>query len=1247
MDENKNLEIHTQEEINGKVKLTPEQELAISSKGLVMVSASAGSGKTHTMLERIIHLIDEGVSLERMLIIVYNEANASELREKIRTKLFEAICDCNDKKEELSMKLSLVNTDSKAKSEEIKKMEQEMDKCSSRIDKYREQLDNIAFSTICTIHAFCRSAMKKHFEVIGVNPDFDILDETSHNVYINKALDKTIDELSVDGDATFREMLYIFESKRTEESIRENIVELYEKIDVQADPQRFLQAIKENLSSREVYDDIVWGKAMDKMKKIEARIYEIYPVVSEYSPSTYKMTFKTRFEDIIDVVPYFESRDAKNISEKFAEISASTPRIAKECPTEIADIARKCNKYAKDLMEEISILYADDEYCNKVFEQNKKYAEKLIEITLRFKENLEAMKAEDNVKSFGDLEHGAVSLINSVNDLGERAVDIGEDYDYVFVDEYQDVNGAQEYVIKHLVKDQAFMVGDVKQSIYGFRLCDPENFLSRQRDYAERSKDDKGVVAPIFFKDNFRSDNAVLRFVNDIFDYAMTAETAGVDYSKEGRFNEVTEAERNEGCVEVHIFESKNNDEKVNAEGLYKPIDHQNPQKYKTAIEREGEFIANKIMELKANSMHEYTIDKKKGKRQLDWSDFAILFRGRNSTSSKIIEVLKQKGIPVDEGSFAKEDDPAEREFINMLSVIDNPRQDYALAGYLLSYLGGYTENEVNTIVLTAADIVEQGNALKENENAQPQQRLDLYDKVIMYANGREDDLADKIKKTLERLNYYRIVGSYMSVRSLVDRIIGDTGYDAYLYSKNEAMGNGFGAYLKSINEDSITLSKYLREYKEGGRETKGKSEGGNRVQVSTMHSYKGLEKPVVFLPCAQLSSKATKDKTIKKSNKNESASFPDLLIDTSGVIGMTYFDIDGRVKDKNTVSNKVTQILACEKEYREEMRLLYVALTRAQKNMYITGTFGANKNNLNYENLKRAHSCEAFEKEECLLDYIVTAMTRGQLTDKDVHLHYASIEASDTKKIEPFYLTTGSKSTFEKELKAEIIKAQEFVYPHSEATKRSMKYTVTQINAEGVERLEATLPIYEDDGDDNILPADAVSESEDDRKVSATTKGTIYHKVMEYIDFSLNTLEDVKSAIDKMVNDGILTAEHREVVSDEEILKVLENPVIKQASKARCYHELPFMMYVPAKDVLEDSDVDDKVLVQGVIDLLIDGKEKIIVDFKYASLYTEDARERYKKQLKLYKMAYKVAFGEEIEKIILLSLKNGKSFEL
>lgn len=1135
-----------------KMSLTKEQSLAVTTRGKIMVSASAGSGKTHTMLERIMHLIESGVSLRKMLILVYNEANASELREKIRQKLFEKVCE----------------------------------QVGETADKYRKQLDEIAFSTICTIHAFCRSAIRKNFEVLGINPDFEILDETAHSVYMKRALDQVFEEYAEKKDEVFFDMLSIFEVTRSEENLRANVIKLYERMDVQYDLDAFVKSVKSYYETPDRFDNIIFGSATDTMKKVVAVINEILPTLV----ATEQQVFVDRMQDIESLLSLFETKNAKAIIERKDEVWNGKQLRPKNKTAEKTSIARakSCNDTAKALVDQIVALYTDIELKNKAFEQNKAFGEKLLEVTLRFKFVLEEMKEKDSVLSFGDLEHGAVKLI-------DNGVDISEDYDFVFVDEYQDVNGAQEYVISHLVKDEAFMVGDVKQSIYGFRLSDPEIFLARQKKYTEDSEKGEGV-APIYFNDNFRSDNQVLQFVNGVFSYAMTEGTAGVNYKDDASFNQVTDPERNEGRVEVHVFQGKSGSP-VQASELYHLCDHQNPESTESATEQEGKYIADEIKRLMART--HLTI--KGVNRPLQYGDFALLFRKRNTASATIVKQLKSAGIPVDDGTFTKEDVPAETELVNMLLVIDNPRQDYALAGFMLSYLGGYTEDELYDIATSS----------REGE---------LYDKVLARSE-KDDRLGEKLKATLATLNHYRVKASYQSVRGLVDELVGDTAYDAYLYSKSQAMGNSFDSYLKTIKEDGSSLSKYLREYKSDSREMRGRPEGGDKVHISTFHSYKGLETPVVFLPDG--------------SNARKMAGSKDLNVDASGCIAMSYFDLDKRSKNADTTSNHALQILVQEKEYKEEMRLLYVALTRAQKYMYITGTSTAKNDVFNEDGLTASFSVEPFEREKTIFNYIFTAKRRGTL-DFVTCLHGDGGYTPINEKEKPFFAMGGKKTAFDEELEKEIEKARGYVYPHQEETTLAMKYTVTALNADSVKDLGVSFPVYD--------------ESDSDRRndgVEITAIGTAYHRVMELIDFSLDDLSAVTKAIDQMVADGLLREEQRALVKDNEIFKALMNPVIKSAAGEKCYHEQPFMMYVPARDVIDGSESDDKVLVQGVIDLLVRGKENVIIDFKYSAFRTDESKEKYKKQLYLYKMAYERAFREKIDKVVLLSLKTGESFQL
>ncbi|MDE6060888.1 MAG: UvrD-helicase domain-containing protein, partial [Clostridia bacterium] len=383
-----------------------------------------------------------------------------------------------------------------------------------------------------------------------------------------------------------------------------------------------------------------------------------------------------------------------------------------------------------------------DDSDNK-FAQNALYVYKLLEITSRFDKELARLKRENNVLSFEDLQHLTVGLLKDYSSLGSV-------YDAVFVDEYQDVNPTQEFIIQRLIKGECFMVGDVKQSIYGFRLADPKIFLARQERYK------RGGGTAIDFNRNFRSARKILAFVNGVFNAVMTEKTADVDYKNTAAFE--LDGMPDGGRVEVHLFTDKRS-ERIDAKGLYDITNHVQAEEGVSASISEGKFIAREIKSL---------VGRAKGDGgYIGYGDIAILFRSRTRGAQQIIEVLRSEGIPVDESVFGKSASRPERELISMLRVLDNPRQDIPLAGFLLSFFGGYGEDELSLI------------AAQEGEC--------LYDKVRSISceadneNENKRTLAGKLRNTLSMLDTYRIKASFKNVSELMSGIISDFCYDAYM----------------------------------------------------------------------------------------------------------------------------------------------------------------------------------------------------------------------------------------------------------------------------------------------------------------------------------------------------------------------------------------------------------------------------------------------------------------------------------
>lgn len=1109
---------------SGEDRLTDEQRRAVLEKGKILVSAAAGSGKTSTMIKRIVLMMAKGMPLRRMLILVYNEAAAEELKKKLHYKLF---------------------TEAARSGGALR-------------DLFRRELDELSFAHISTIHSFCYSLIRENFDKLGLSPDFEVLDEQTHKAYMNSALDEVLNRYTEQGNDVFDDITEIFLRSRKEDNLKACILKLYDLMDIQPNRQVFLDLIQECYSKF-------------KGSRFEKEIVRIF-----------KTHFNAALESLVEVKPYIENTSLQSYInavpiyielskriidqdsvEEMGELASSflAPELERrgkkltEYEKAISDDVKADFDYLKGEISSLSDLYHSLSRYEIYHAQNALYINKIIELTSEFAKELEKLKREHNAMSFEDLMHCTVRLL-------EEYPDIAASYDAVFVDEYQDINPTQEFIVSHLVKGECFMVGDVKQSIYGFRLADPTIFLSRQTRYLE------GEGVAIDFNRNFRSKQRILSFVNGVFDAVMVKGLADVDYKNTASFVIDKEREKGESVdeVQLHIFASTG-DKKRSVMGLYDITAPDDSAKL-TAAQNEGMFIANEIRRMVGHAV----VEGENG-RTMRYDDIAILFRNRSKEAQQILQVLANEGIPLSTNTFRAEAGGVENELISMLQVIDNPRQDIPLAGYLLSFFGGYSEEELATIAA--------------------RQGKDLYDKLL---GARKDGvLADKIAATLSTLEKYRIKASFKSVSELINGIVSDHMYDAYLMRKSEANLYTLRNFAASTSAKDLSLGAFLEAYAEFSSDSSSAS-GGNRVQVSTFHGFKGLEIPVVFVS------------DLAHGFNNEGLR-SDLLTESRGFVGMKFYDMDKKFR-YTTLSHTALGMLIKEDRYKDEMRLLYVALTRAKQRMYITASVSANKL------ASFGTATDAFSATNDLA-YI----------EKAIHIGDCVIDV--VKHQDPLCREIVDKRIYQSasDLIDAVIKRRTFEYPYKRSTGLAMKFSVSQLDSVD----EQTVRVYDESAD----------------------AGTAYHKVMQNIDYSATTIEAVRGEIDRLVEEKRLTEEERALVDEENILRCMLSPVMQEARRAtatgRCMREYPFMMYVPARR-LSDSDefnTDDRVLCQGVVDLFIDGEKKIVVDFKNSALRDENTLKKYKKQLDLYKIAIESAFSVKLDDVLLYSFKTGKAISV
>ena len=1094
--------------------LTDSQREAVTAEGRVLVSASAGSGKTTAMVRKIVSEAEKGVSVKDMLILVYNEAAAAEIKDRLHSALFEAACLADGKK---------------------------------RRD-LRDDIDALPSASIGTIHSFCGRFIRENFEKLGVSPSFDILGESEAKRYEEEALDAVFERLNASGDETYLRLADALASGRRENYFRAVVKKLYEVIEIQPDRAAFREKVRASYDDPDggIYTEAIARSVREKARRAREVLEYTLPAHSVAGHESYAAKSAAMIPWLVAV----EHAGFAEIMRLIRETSVLDMKCAVKSGTrnEMSEASRKTYASISNACKKLLADFADRDFIERSRAQNAEFVSKLLDIAAELDGELTAMKRADDVMSYSDLEHYAAELVRSGEFAGT--------FKQVYVDEYQDVNPVQEFIIANLLPEDAFMVGDVKQSIYGFRLADPAIFLGRKHRY-ERGEGGRAIE----FNSNFRSVRTVLEFVNEVFDGIMTKETSDIDYAVDGHFEiggekkDVT-GEPLTGAAEIHVFESCGS--------------------ARSAPHEEAAFVISKIRELVGRV-------RKEDGSLISYGDCAILVRSRSPLVYELADRLEAAAIPVDRGILARSASAPEAALVRFLSVIDNPRNDIELAGFMLSFFGGFDESE---LALIAGRRPAGG---------------DLYDAVL--AEAKEDTpLGKKTAAMLDVLADYRLKASFKSVHELMQSIVSDFEYDAYVRASGEGGADKIVAFVaKEGGGDSHAgIGRFLETYaaassakKEGGRPS-----GGDRVHIATHHAYKGLESPVVFV--VGTGAKFGGDKT--------RGAPVNVRVDNRGYVAMKHFDFGAR-KTADTYTMAALEVMEEERARKEELRLFYVALTRAKQYLYITGSCTPAQ-------YAAFGGPPSVDPPKTLLGFLSDLRFRGGLKHPCVS-HPSSGPALPVVRTEdlPSFGEAREGDV------AAIKKALSFVYPHRTATGLAMKYSVSALDGGGD---EVTLGAFADRADEGIA----------------------YHKVMEHIDFAAQGREGVERELDAMVASGAITEKERAEVDADAVARCLAHPVMQLARESVCHREKSFLMYVPAKEVGAAS-TEDRVLVQGVIDLLIDGRERVIVDFKNSALRSAEALEKYKKQLNLYKKAVESSFSGKVDRILLYSFKTGDIVEL
>ena len=838
-------------------RFTSEQRAAIDATGKTIVSASAGSGKTTVMIEKIIRLIKDGFSVKEILAVTFTKKAASQMKEKLSKALIQAIND---------------PATSAEKKTELKK-----------------QLSEVSGADISTIHSFCSRLIRSHFFVAGVDNTFRVIggDDAEGMAMKSEALDETFDEAYESKEENFLLLLSVYWRKKSDNALRNIILNTYEQLRGRADYKEYLQnsGVFDSQTFANVVADL---HALLKEKcsyylqmlQAEKEYFEQIEAKAQTALSTELCNF---LQAILNANDYF---DACALEKPKFTANRGSQKDSPEKKKHVEKLSALKNKVVKIYDDELSKTGTREEELGYYLKSGK-IAWALKTYLLLFDEKYAQRKAERGVLDYADLEHKALELLS----IPEIAQETRDKYRYVFVDEYQDVNPVQEAILSLVAGNNVFLVGDVKQSIYGFRGSKSKFFVQKQEAF------EKGEGNSLVMKRNFRSSDKVLDAVNKQFCLAMTKDTCEVDYANGSYMERGGRYPIDEGKVRIHILPKEEKTPPA-PRGIY------SVREKTGATATEESLLAKTIRQIIQNELHTKWYDADTGEYKLvEYSDIAVLSRKKQGQIAKTVAAIAAEGIPVTAASAVNICDYAEvKTLIDVLSLIDNAEQDVPLCSALLSAMGELTADELTNIRLAYKEERFFRNACKK------------------YAEEQTDLTAHKLRKFYDYYQKLRMEACVLDAGELLTKIIAETRMEARLLSRDNSIAclkrmhrfveetaavehggvHAFLQYLRDVN--------YKIEYSESG--------GENSVRVLTMHSSKGLEYPVVILD-------------------NLNAPFRGVIAED--VYVEEKYSLAPRAYDEQTMTRHDTLLrrLHERKELAssvaDELNLYYVALTRAK----------------------------------------------------------------------------------------------------------------------------------------------------------------------------------------------------------------------------------------------------------------------------------------------------------------------------
>lgn len=1217
-----------------EVKWTNEQLQAIQEKNSnILVAAAAGSGKTAVLVERIIHkIIDEQMDIDKILVVTFTNAAASEMRERILEAIYKKLEE-NPENVHLQRQIILLNK-----------------------------------ASICTIHSFCLDVIHNHFYEIDLPSNFKIADTAEIDLLKQEVLDDLFEQKYTENDKNFIELLENYTNYRGDEALQELVLKIYKFIQSSPFPIKWLQEKLELLKIEDKdISQTIWGKLIIQTvdDDIQESIMQLEVTKSKMAlyPEMTKF-YQTISEDIINLQDLQKYNSWDELYIKLLNFNFSKWPVDKKVINDLKEDSKEIrDKVKKHIKEKTAkLLSCSQEQAVKDLKIITPILEKLSNLVTEFTKNFAEKKKEKNCIDFNDIEHFALKiLLDENNNPTEVAKKYKEKFEEIAIDEYQDSNLVQEAILTSISKgNNIFMVGDVKQSIYKFRQARPELFLQKYDEYKNKEEKAQEDNLKIQLFRNFRSRQNILNITNLVFESIMSKELGDINYNENEYLNyganypEPEEIKNYAGIAELDIIDLKEDESITAFEG---EEDEEEQERVEDDV-LEAKFVANKIQEL-LNSNY-MVFDKKQGYRKIRPKDIVILLRATSNLSPIYEKELSDLELPVFSDTSGTYLDTVEiQTILSVLKIIDNPLQDIPLVVVLRSSICNFTDNDLITIRLT-------------------DRNCNFYEALIKTRLICEGDLKNKIESFLEKLEKWKSISQYMPLDEFIWQIYLDTGYYQYVgLLPNGAMRQ---ANLKTLFEKAKQYEKASfkglfnfiqfidKLKKQNGDLASAKLIGENEdvIRIMSIHKSKGLEFPVVFL--------CNSHKKFNMQDLNDN-----ILLHQDIGFGPTIMDTTRKIK-YSSIAKDAIKLKMKQETLSEEQRILYVALTRAKEKLYITGRskdftkYVQDKNKVleMYESENIKLDAKLMKKANSYLDWIMyvylfnqgrTITLKGEsykLSDiitlnvsnkKDLLKALAKeevVEQIDLKeKIEQILK---NKSEEENKKSEQALKELlEWKYDYIVDTTLPTKSSVTKIKQEKI-KLEEMLKGIESE-EVEYKKSYTPKFMQEDKKISSAEKGTLVHLCIQRLDERKDyELKDIQNMILNLVEKEIITQNEADAIDVDLIYQYTKSQLFEELRKAKEVHkEQPFYINIPAKDVVSEAENSKKnILVQGIIDLYyIDKNDNLVlIDFKTDYISNEpNAKEKildkYKVQLEIYKTALEQALNRKTSKTALCLVKS------